>query len=97
MHTKLYIKILSFVCKLLAILREYSFLGAVQQCRKRKLCSAVPKMKTLFNRAENMNKFPHIKCGNQKLNGERLQFQVALKDFRRENLLFRRFGAKIIV
>ena len=46
----------------------------------------------------NMNKFPHIKCGNQKLNGDkRLQSEVALKDFGRENLQFRRFGAKIIV
>ena len=45
--------------------------GAVQQCRK-KISSTVPKMKTLVNSAENMNKFQDIKCGNQKLNGEPL-------------------------
>ena len=28
-----------------------------------KICSTVPKMKTLFNSAENMNKFQYIKCG----------------------------------
>ena len=37
----------------------------VQQCQK---------MKTLFNSAENLNKFQHIKYGNQKLNSDRLQF-----------------------
>ena len=36
-------------------------------------------MKTLFNSAKNMNKFPHIKCGNQKLNGEYKQSKWHLK------------------
>ena len=40
---------------------------------EKKCSSTVPKMKTLFNSAENIIKFQHIKCGNQKLNGERLQ------------------------
>ena len=55
--------------------------GAVQQCRS----TTVPKMKTLFNSAEkktlfnsakNLNKFQHIKCGNQKLNSTRLQSTI---------------------
>ena len=54
-------------------------------------------MKTLFNSAENLNKFQHIKCGNQKLNSDPLQSQVKLLDCERKNLQFRRFGAKIIV
>ena len=37
----------------------------VQQCRKIKFSSTVPKMKTLFNSAKNMNKFQLIKCGKQ--------------------------------
>ena len=40
---------------------------------EKKISSTVPKMKTLFNSAENFNKFQRIKCGNQKLNGDRLQ------------------------
>ena len=32
----------------------------------------MPKMKSLFNSAKNINKFQHIKGGNQKLNGEPL-------------------------
>ena len=43
--------------------------GAVQHCRS----TTVPKMKTLFNSAENLNKFQHMKCGNQKLNSDSLQ------------------------
>ena len=54
-------------------------------------------MKTLFNSAENLNKFQHLKCGNQKLNSDRLQSKVKLKNFEREILQFTRFGAKIIV
>ena len=53
-------------------------MGTVRQCRKTtvlimKNCSTEPKMKTLFNSAENLNKFQHIKCGNQQLNSDRLQ------------------------
>ena len=51
-------------------------MGAVQKCRSttvpKKNISTVPKTKTLFNRAENMNKVQHIKCGKQKLNDKRL-------------------------
>ena len=39
----------------------------------KKISSTVPKTKTCFNSAKNMNKVQHIKCGNQKINGERLQ------------------------
>ena len=38
---------------------------------EKKISSKVPKLKTLLNRAENLNKIQHIKCGNQELNGER--------------------------
>ena len=38
--------------------------GAVQQCRKKISSTSVPKMKILLKRAENLNKFQHIKCGN---------------------------------
>ena len=52
-------------------------IGEVQQCRSttvpKKIRSTVPKMKTLFNIAKNLNKLEHIRCGNQKLNGDRLQ------------------------
>ena len=67
--------------------------GEVEQCRKR----------IRFNSAENENfvqqcrKFEHIKCGNQKLNGYCLQSSMTLLEFERENLQFRRFGAKIVV
>ena len=70
----------------------------VQQCRK-KISSTVPKMKTLFNSAKNVNKFQHIKCGNQKLNGKRNNLKRHLKvgGGGGGNLQFRRFGAKIVV
>ena len=55
---------------------DFNFDGAVQQCRiitvPKKNSSKVPKMKTLFNSAENINKFQQINFGNQKLNGEPL-------------------------
>ena len=44
----------------------------VQQCRK-KFSSTVPKMKTLFSSAKNLNKFKHIKYSKQKLNGNGLE------------------------
>ena len=53
-------------------------MGTVLQCRKTtvlimKNCSTEPKMKTLFNRTENLNKFQHTKGDNQQKNSNRLQ------------------------
>ena len=64
--------------KIIEKVQSRAMFGAVQQCRS----TTVPKMKTLFNSVEmktlfnsakNFNKFQHIKCGNQKLNSDRLQ------------------------
>ena len=62
-----------------SLLRGYLLIILPTSCAKynsadKKNSSTVPKLKTLLNGAESLNKIQHIKCGNQKLNGELLQF-----------------------
>ena len=82
-------------------------MGELLQCRsttvpKMKKCSTVPKMKILFNSADNLNNFHHIKCSNQQLNSDRLKSlqhtRFAAKTFAAYAFWqHTRFGAKTIV